>query len=284
MYRKVSLPVAAAFLAVFCLAAPASARQFRVQEIPNGAQFSCNSCHTQVALTPFGNHVGRTLTGRGDVDWQAVYDSDDDGDGYTNGEELGDPNGTWQYGDPDPAGPAFNPGYANSNPCGDGQLEGPEECDGSNLDGQDCASVGEGSGTLACTSQCHFDVSGCQTTTNNNNGTNNGTNTDNGTNTNTDNGTNTNTDNGASTDNGSTTTDNGSGTTSNDGSNQTGSNANGDNSDDSPVVIIYSDNATGNDSACSVTAMSGAAPSTPLLAVLGLLALDGLFEATRRRS
>jgi len=49
--------------------------------------------------------------------------------------------------------------------CGDGVIDGGEECDGSNLGGQTCAGLGLGytSGTLSCDS-CSFDVSGCTTT------------------------------------------------------------------------------------------------------------------------
>ena len=35
---------------------------------------------------------------------------DADGDGATNGEELGDPDGTWQQGDANPEGENFFPG------------------------------------------------------------------------------------------------------------------------------------------------------------------------------
>jgi hypothetical protein len=48
--------------------------------------------------------------------------------------------------------------------CGDGVIGPGEECDGSNLRGLDCASLGEGfsGGSLGCTDQCLFDVSGCE--------------------------------------------------------------------------------------------------------------------------
>lgn len=48
--------------------------------------------------------------------------------------------------------------------CGDGIADGAESCDGSDLDGETCATLGFGIGTLACTSGCGFDVSGCQNT------------------------------------------------------------------------------------------------------------------------
>lgn len=46
--------------------------------------------------------------------------------------------------------------------CGDGSVSSPEVCDGSDLAGEDCASQGFQSGTLACSAQCEgFDTSGC---------------------------------------------------------------------------------------------------------------------------
>ncbi|HLK10509.1 MAG TPA: DUF1566 domain-containing protein [Candidatus Binatia bacterium] len=47
--------------------------------------------------------------------------------------------------------------------CGNGVKDGPEECDGTDLGGATCASLGfTGGGTLACTPGCGFDVSGCR--------------------------------------------------------------------------------------------------------------------------
>lgn len=47
--------------------------------------------------------------------------------------------------------------------CGDGTLNGSlgEQCDGSELGGETCQSQGFGGGTLACTSACQLDLSGC---------------------------------------------------------------------------------------------------------------------------
>lgn len=48
--------------------------------------------------------------------------------------------------------------------CGDGILQESEgeNCDGSDLGGQDCLSLNRGQGTLRCTERCRFDVSGCE--------------------------------------------------------------------------------------------------------------------------
>lgn len=45
--------------------------------------------------------------------------------------------------------------------CGNGILDVGEECDGQNLGGQSCASLGLGGGALGCELDCSFDTSGC---------------------------------------------------------------------------------------------------------------------------
>lgn len=47
--------------------------------------------------------------------------------------------------------------------CGNGTIDAGEDCDGSNLGGNDCADVGSyNSGTLGCENDCTWDVSGCE--------------------------------------------------------------------------------------------------------------------------
>jgi aqualysin 1 len=45
--------------------------------------------------------------------------------------------------------------------CGNGTIEYPESCDGTNLGGNDCVSQGFDQGTLSCNASCSFDFSGC---------------------------------------------------------------------------------------------------------------------------
>lgn len=45
--------------------------------------------------------------------------------------------------------------------CGNAAIDAPEECDGLNLNGQSCASLGFSGGTLTCTPACIFDKSMC---------------------------------------------------------------------------------------------------------------------------
>ena len=53
-------------------------------------------------------------------------------------------------------------GNTGSSPvCGDGRVEGLEQCDGVNLNSATCGSLGEGSGTLNCSSSCTYDLSMC---------------------------------------------------------------------------------------------------------------------------
>lgn len=52
----------------------------------------------------------------------------------------------------------FGPGASAS--CGNGAVDA-ESCDGADLGGQSCGSLGLGSGTLACDATCGFDTSAC---------------------------------------------------------------------------------------------------------------------------
>lgn len=93
------------------VAEEAAARSKRVRQVPNGSAASCNTCHTAGGgspLNPFGLETLNFLTSAGaagDVIWgPALAALDSDGDGATNGAELGDPDGTWVVGDPNPEG------------------------------------------------------------------------------------------------------------------------------------------------------------------------------------
>ena len=82
------------FLVGSCLV---HARSFRVDQIPQGDEFRCLNCHFSPqggAVNGFGYDVSLTLQS-GNVNWRAVCELDSDGDGLSNGEELGDPNCMW---------------------------------------------------------------------------------------------------------------------------------------------------------------------------------------------
>lgn len=151
----------------------AEARPFRVTEIPNGEHRGCETCHQTdggIIFNAFGSDVRSFLVGDGaasgrHVDWAALAGRDSDGDGFTNGQELGDPDGTWRTGDADPSSVPSAPGDPASVPvsgaCGDGQLSPAETCDGAQLRGATCENQNLGAGTLACTAECRLDTSGC---------------------------------------------------------------------------------------------------------------------------
>lgn len=100
------------------------ARPYRVSQLPNGSKFQCANCHIKVggggARNVFGQKVESSfLNGNGDVLWGAELAAlDSDGDGFTNGQELGDPEGNWKSGQPNPgdANNLGNPGDKNSKP------------------------------------------------------------------------------------------------------------------------------------------------------------------------
>ncbi len=47
-------------------------------------------------------------------------------------------------------------------PCGDGVAQGPEECDGQDLRGATCLSIGLGPGILTCASGCYYNITSCE--------------------------------------------------------------------------------------------------------------------------
>ena len=102
-------------------------RNFRVTQIPNGSINNCANCHNNPAgrgsRNPFGVTVQTSFLSSpgasGQVQWAPQLASiDSDGDGFTNGEELQDPSGSWSPGMPAPGNPALvtNPGNAGSKP------------------------------------------------------------------------------------------------------------------------------------------------------------------------
>jgi len=149
----------AAFL--FCLPSPADARSNRVSQFPHGSAFGCDACHTSAGgLTDFG-FDSYTYTTNGNMTWKSLAAKDSDGDGYSNGVELGDPNGNWTTGSATPGGNYTDPNDADDNFCGDGTMQANEECEGSNLEGASCGSLGLGDGNLTCTNRCVYNVAVC---------------------------------------------------------------------------------------------------------------------------
>ncbi|MCP4504094.1 MAG: hypothetical protein GY822_29565 [Deltaproteobacteria bacterium] len=107
------LAFSAFFTAAFVLSPAASATQDLQGAIPS-APDSCNTCHTAGAGSPRNDFGLDVEDHKDDANmWAAVYDLDSDGDGQTNGQELGDPAGTWESGAPPRDCEISLPGDAN---------------------------------------------------------------------------------------------------------------------------------------------------------------------------
>jgi hypothetical protein len=124
-------------------------------EIPNGDAFSCRTCHESSGGGEGWNDFGQDILDAGGANpganpadqnagfsgspadyWAQVCGNDSDGDGVTNGEELGDPDCVWAAGDPNPDGDLANPGDVESTP------EAPGDPNGGGGDGGGDAGLG----------------------------------------------------------------------------------------------------------------------------------------------
>lgn len=65
---------------------------------PSGCQ-TCHAGNVNEQRNAFGLDVETTLRSDGNVSWAALFNVDSDGDGRTNGAELGDPCGLWSSGE-----------------------------------------------------------------------------------------------------------------------------------------------------------------------------------------
>ncbi len=141
-------------LSLLLAARDASATSAIMSAVPGSSAFGCQACHPAgTSLNGFGADLAANSN-----QWSQVFDLDSDDDGYTNGEELGDPDGDGSL----IAGfQSSRPAVATDTPCGNGSVEGPESCDGAALDDQTCATLLDASGTLACDDACAFDTTGC---------------------------------------------------------------------------------------------------------------------------
>ena len=100
------------------------ARSCRPNLIPNGGVNRCANCHVNPRgggrRTPFGQDVRDVVNGSSCAEfWEAELAAlDSDGDGRTNGEELLDPLGRWERGEPQPGDDSrvTNPGVEDDPP------------------------------------------------------------------------------------------------------------------------------------------------------------------------
>lgn len=113
-----------ALMILFLSSNNAYSRSKNVSQLPNGAKNSCATCHvsnTQYSMNPFGKALKNGYYSGGNANWKATLAKlDSDGDGFTNGQELQDPEGLWTIGTTDPGDIALvtNPGLASSFPTG----------------------------------------------------------------------------------------------------------------------------------------------------------------------
>lgn len=90
-------------------ASDVTARSFRLDQIPNGAKYSCSTCHTGYGgpRNDFGKAIETgyldVAGSAGNVLWgPALAALDSDKDSVSNGGELQDSAGVWKIGDPAP--------------------------------------------------------------------------------------------------------------------------------------------------------------------------------------
>ncbi len=112
-------------LVVLALNESAEARSKRINQIPNGGNFRCGTCHINPDSGGERNDFGQMVEAQfltaagfsGDVEWgPELAELDADGDGFSNGEELGDPDGVWSPGQRSPLPSESHPGDGNSFP------------------------------------------------------------------------------------------------------------------------------------------------------------------------
>jgi hypothetical protein len=93
-----------ALLALATLLAAPSAVAFNtyLPYVPNSATYNCGTCHVADNVGGARNAFGTAFAAAKNTNglpsaWQHLWDLDSDGDGQTNGQELGDPCGVWSY-------------------------------------------------------------------------------------------------------------------------------------------------------------------------------------------
>jgi hypothetical protein len=156
------------WLLVAVFLAPTSSWAFSnfQSEVPNGASSSCQTCHARAGggspWNAFGNELfvenGAAAGDDNAIDafadsfiwWNAdICNADSDGDGQTNGQELGDPNCEWTAGAAPRSSDLSNPGNATSTSANPDGVDGGDGGDGGDDDAGEPAPSGCGAGSQA---------------------------------------------------------------------------------------------------------------------------------------
>ena len=107
--------------ALSLLIADAFAFAPRTTQVPNN-QWGCALCHQSPAgggaRTDFGEQVFMFARDGQNMKWEDVCALDSDGDGATNGSELGDPDCAWRRGDAPLMFMPTDPNDSNDTPAG----------------------------------------------------------------------------------------------------------------------------------------------------------------------
>ena len=109
---------------------------------------------TMTTATTMTTADDTTTDTSGGLDTTTGPDDDDDDSTTTMGDD--DDDSTTTMGDDDD-----DSSTTSSAMCGDDMVGGDEQCDGTDLDGEDCMTQGFDGGTLACDDECNFDTTGC---------------------------------------------------------------------------------------------------------------------------
>jgi cytochrome c peroxidase len=112
MNRRWSFVFSALLTLCVFLSQAVSGKLIFVKDIPNGGKNKCSTCHMagQMPSKTTLNTFGMEYRDNGKIWNAAIAQKDSDGDGVSNGKELGDPDGTWKKGDADRPGTITNPG------------------------------------------------------------------------------------------------------------------------------------------------------------------------------
>ncbi|MCA9715517.1 MAG: hypothetical protein KC468_12645 [Myxococcales bacterium] len=111
---------------------------------------------------PFGcgdSSEATSLSGSGPTASSTAGNSSSSGDAGSSSDASGS-----ETGSDTSAGPGDGDGDGDSPACGDGNIDPNEQCDGVDLGGLTCATLGYDGGSLACDPMtCTYDTSNCET-------------------------------------------------------------------------------------------------------------------------